>query len=149
MKKLQQSGDTIVEVLIAITIVSLILGGAYVTSHNSLNATQDAQEHANALQLAQGQVELLRTQATSGNPIFTTATPFCVTNAGVLKSATSACTVNSAGTTSSITAQNIYVVQVVNRTGNGTGPYTFTTQATWPGLQNKTDQVQLMYRLYE
>jgi prepilin-type N-terminal cleavage/methylation domain-containing protein len=146
MTKLHQRGDTIVEVLIAITIVSMILGGAYVTSHNSLDATQDAQEHDNALQLAQGQVELLRSDQTPGNAIFTATTPFCLANNG---STATACTTDSTGSTSAIASQNIYKVQVINRTGNNNGPYTFTVQTTWPGLQNRVDQVQLMYRVYE
>jgi prepilin-type N-terminal cleavage/methylation domain-containing protein len=149
MTKLHQRGDTIVEVLIAITIVSMILGGAYVTSHNSLDATQDAQEHANALQLAQGQIELLRAQATTGDPIFTTTTPFCVADNGSIQTTASECTADSSGGTSAIASQNIYLEQVINRTGSGIGPYTFTVQTTWPGLQNKVDRVQLIYRIYE
>jgi prepilin-type N-terminal cleavage/methylation domain-containing protein len=149
MSKLHQRGDTIVEVLIAITIISLILGGAYVTSNDSLDATQDSQEHANALQLAQAQVELLRTMATTGSPVFTTATPFCITNNGTVKTTVAACTVDSAGGVSAVPSENIYLVQIVNRTGSLTGPYTFTAQTSWPGLQNKTDHVQLIYRIYE
>jgi prepilin-type N-terminal cleavage/methylation domain-containing protein len=149
MTKLHQSGDTIVEVLIAITIVSVILGGAYVTSNDSLDATQDAQEHADALQLTQAQVELLRTKATSGNAIFTTATPFCIGDDGTVKSTAPACTVDSSGAVSGVSAENIYLTQITNRSGSGAGPYTFTAQTTWPGLQNKTDQVQLIYRIYE
>src|ERR1700677_849276 len=95
MTKLHQRGDTIVEVLIAITIVSMILGGAYLTSHNSLDATQDAQEHDNALQLAQGQVELLRTLATTGSPIFSATVNatsfFCISNSGTVLTTVSAC----------------------------------------------------------
>jgi prepilin-type N-terminal cleavage/methylation domain-containing protein len=149
MTTLHQRGDTIVEVLIAITIVGLILGGAYVTSHNSLSATQDAQEHANALQLAQGQIELLRSGALSNSQVFTTPVPFCITPSGTIKTTVLTCTVNSSGAVGSVLAANIYKVQVISRTGSGTGPYTFTTQSTWPGLQNKTDQVQLVYRLYD
>jgi Tfp pilus assembly protein PilV len=149
MTRLHQCGDTIVEVLIAITIVSLILGGAYVTSHNSLDATEDAQEHASALQLAQAQIELLRAMATTGNSIFTTSTPFCIETNGTVKTTVASCTVDSAGVVSGVAAQNIYLVQVISRSGSGAGPYTFTAQGTWPGLENKTDEVQLMYRIYE
>ncbi len=145
MTKLQQRGDTIVEVLIAITIVSLILGGAYVTSHNSLNATEDAQEHANAINLAQAQVELIRSQASTGNPIFTHALPFCLTTGG---SPTATCTVNNAGATVG-TGPFIYKEQIITRAGTSPGPYTFTVQVQWPGLQNQTNQTELVYRIYE
>lgn len=157
MVKLHQRGDTIVEVLIAITIVSLILGGAYVTSHNSLDATLDAQEHTNALQLTQGQVELLRTDATTGNPIFTDAvdpsgTPpsfFCLSDNGSVQTTQAACTVNSVGSTSTSNGPVIYFERVVGRVSASDGSYTFTVETSWPGLENKTDQVQLIYRVYE
>lgn len=149
--KLHEGGDTIVEVLIAITIVSLILGGAYVTSHNSLDATLDAQEHADALQLTQAQIELVRSLATTNSWIFSpsTSVPFCIN--GLSTNAPAAtCKVNSVGTTSgSANGPVIYNVRIINRTGIGTGPYTFTAQASWPGLENKTDDVQLVYRVYE
>lgn len=152
--KLHQGGDTIVEVLIAITIVSLILGGAYVTSHNSLDATLDAQEHSNALQLAQAQIELLRSDATTGSQIFSTPVSptsfFCLTNGGGIQTTQAACTVNSLGATSGATGgPSFYFERVIGRTGSGTGPYTFTIQTSWPGLQNRTDDVQLIYRVYE
>jgi prepilin-type N-terminal cleavage/methylation domain-containing protein len=154
MMKLHQRGDTIVEVLIAITIVSLILGGAYVTSHNSLDATLDAQEHDNALQLAQAQIELLRSDATTGNSIFSTPVGpsafFCIQSDGTLETTQSACTVNGIGTTSgSNNGPVIYFVRFIERTGSAPGPYTFTIQTSWPGLENKTDDVQLIYRVYE
>lgn len=155
MTKLHQRGDTIVEVLIAITIVSLILGGAYVTSRNSLDATQDTQEHLDALQLTQAQIELVRSLATTSSPVFTTPTPFCIyDSAGAVtyRTTTVACTVNSNGVVSGTpgsSAPYIYREEILNRSGNGKGPYTFTAQTSWPSVQNNTDRVQLIYRIYE
>ncbi|MGH7237779.1 MAG: type IV pilus modification PilV family protein, partial [Candidatus Saccharimonadales bacterium] len=54
-----QSGDTIVEVLISIAILGTVLAGAYVTSNRSLLAERTAQEHSQALTLAESQVESL------------------------------------------------------------------------------------------
>jgi len=56
----QQAGDTIVEVLIAVAIVSLVLVGAYASTNHNVRATQDTQEHSEALQLVQSQLEFLR-----------------------------------------------------------------------------------------
>ncbi len=56
-------GDTIVEVLISITVLSLILTGAYVTSNQSLRQIRSAQEKIQALGIAQTQVENLRAQS--------------------------------------------------------------------------------------
>lgn len=60
-QKLQigSQGDTIVEVMIAIAIVSLILAGAYRISGKSLNTVRDSQEHSQASQIAQGQLDIL------------------------------------------------------------------------------------------
>jgi type II secretory pathway pseudopilin PulG len=82
-KHLQSRGDTIVEVLIAIAIVSLILVSAFVTSHQSLAATRDAQEHAEASQVLKAQIELARTvyaiaATDADNQMLTTHALFCI-----------------------------------------------------------------------
>lgn len=59
-RNLRQAGDTMIEVLISMAIVSTILGGAYVASNKSLLTIRDAQEHVDALKLADGQVELIK-----------------------------------------------------------------------------------------
>lgn len=58
-----QRGDTIVEVIIAIAVISSVLAGAFYLTNHSTRAVRDAEEHAQALQLLQGQVEQLRAQA--------------------------------------------------------------------------------------
>lgn len=67
MKQLlrREAGDTIVEVLIAILLVAVILGGAYATANQSLLATRESQERGEALTLAEGQLEGLRGLAQS------------------------------------------------------------------------------------
>lgn len=56
-------GDTIIEVLIAIAIVSLVLVGAYVSVNKNTAINQDTQERSVAQKLVEGQIELLRTQS--------------------------------------------------------------------------------------
>lgn len=60
MKFINSRGDTIVEVLIAITVMSSILGGAFVSARRSTNATRASQERVEALTIAQGQLERAR-----------------------------------------------------------------------------------------
>jgi prepilin-type N-terminal cleavage/methylation domain-containing protein len=62
-----QSGDTIIEVLIAMAILAVILTGAYATSNRSLITERDAQEHSEALTVAQTQVEDLAAGGTLAN----------------------------------------------------------------------------------
>ncbi len=79
MMILGKRGDTIVEVLLAIAVLSVVLGGAYVSSNNSLNAIRQAQERGESLKLAETQLERLKVAA--ANPatnIFTTPNYFCL-----------------------------------------------------------------------
>lgn len=52
-------GDTIVEVLISIAVASFVVGGAYTVVNRSLKYTQQAQEHSEALLIANTQIELI------------------------------------------------------------------------------------------
>ena len=76
---LSQRGDTIVEVLIAVGIISLVLTGAYTTTHKNLVATRSSQEHSEGLKLLQGQIEAARSSGVlapgSGS---IPSVPFCI-----------------------------------------------------------------------
>ncbi|HSX31598.1 MAG TPA: prepilin-type N-terminal cleavage/methylation domain-containing protein [Candidatus Saccharimonadales bacterium] len=66
----RQTGDTIVEVLIAIAIVSLVLTAAYVITNKNTVAIQANQERIQAQHLVAAQIESLRAQnglTTSGD----------------------------------------------------------------------------------
>lgn len=82
-----QRGDTIVEVLIAIVVVSMVLVAAYVTTTRNVNGMQDTEEHSEALQLAQAQLEYLHNAAvapTNGSCFLSdgsTSTTQCVVDA--------------------------------------------------------------------
>lgn len=61
MKKyLNQTGDTILEVLLAMVVAVAVLTGAYVSSRASTNATIRSREHDQGVKLAQAQLEQLR-----------------------------------------------------------------------------------------
>ena len=59
-RRLSQRGDTIVEVLMAIIVLSTILAGAYGVASRSTKENIQTQEHAQALQVAQAQLEVLK-----------------------------------------------------------------------------------------
>lgn len=108
MKRLNNFGDTIVEVLIAMAVVGVILGGAYVTVQKSFNQTRDAQEHGEALNLAQSQTEQLIKAA--GNPagrqaLVDQTKAFCFANDGT-----------GISSTNNITATNITPTNPQNNT---------------------------------
>lgn len=54
-------GDTIVEVLIAMAVVAVVLGGAYSSANKSFANTRAAQERGEALKVAESQLESLNT----------------------------------------------------------------------------------------
>ncbi len=78
--KHNQRGDTIVEVLIAIAVVSLVLAGAFGVSQKSSIATRDSQEHSEAQKLVESQLESLRAWAAAGTGtnVFTIGSDFCI-----------------------------------------------------------------------
>jgi type II secretory pathway pseudopilin PulG len=145
-RKLTERGDTIVEVLIAIAVVSLVLGGAFVTTNKSLQSTRDSQERGNAFKLVESQVERIKNiAATNPDAIFGPTVPatYCISSAGaVVVSTNAACAVNSAGTAT--TAEPIYRL-TITRSGN-----TFTVRNTWTKVRSSTtNNVEMKYRVYE
>lgn len=141
----KQRGDTIVEVLIAIAVISLVLGGAFVTTNRSLQATRAAEERGNAIKLVESQIEQLKTIAkTDSNSLFGAGVPnpFCVgANQTIVAANNAACRVNAAGQPTE--TEPIYNLSV-SRSGN-----TFTISNNWqaPGGRH-TDRVQMVYRMY-
>lgn len=63
--QLGQRGDTIIEVLIAIGIVSLVLTTAYAITNKNTQAIQANEERLQAQRLVESQVELLSTKSAS------------------------------------------------------------------------------------
>lgn len=59
-RKLNSRGDTIVEVLISIAVVSAVLGGAYAVVNRTTQNSQQSKEHSQALKVAETQIEQLR-----------------------------------------------------------------------------------------
>ncbi len=62
-KNRRQRGDTIIEVMIAVMVIGSVLVSAFTLTNRSTRIMRDAEEHAQANQLLQGQVERLRSVA--------------------------------------------------------------------------------------
>jgi prepilin-type N-terminal cleavage/methylation domain-containing protein len=143
-----QRGDTLVEVLIAIAVISLNLAGAYVTTNRSLTATRAAQERGNALKLAESQIEQLKgIVASDPTEVFGGAapSPFCIDLAGdAVPASSGSCVVNTSGAPAAAGVQPRFTISI-QRTGNN-----FVLTETWFNAGGKqTDQLQLRYRLYQ
>lgn len=55
-------GDTIIEVLLAMSVVGIVLGAAFGIANRSIALGQDAQERTEALKMAESQLELFKSQ---------------------------------------------------------------------------------------
>ncbi len=125
LKLRNRRGDTIVEVLIAIAIVSLTLTGAYTSVNRSANATRTAQERAEALKWAETQVEQIKAGAQVGNN-------FCYQASNLAYSPTTPCTTGSIPYKATITQST-------------TIPGMFKVIVQWDALGSGTNQVELDY----
>lgn len=79
--KRSQSGDTIIEVLLAMVVVGLSLGTAYGIANGALATGRNAQERSEAVKIAESQIELLKNNIDPAglNINYTTPlTPFCI-----------------------------------------------------------------------
>jgi prepilin-type N-terminal cleavage/methylation domain-containing protein len=91
---MKQRGDTLIEVMIALAIVSSVIGMSYATASRALRTGRAAQERTEALKLVEGQIEILKATAPnyavpatnifSAGPLAVTNPSFCVDSAGVL-----------------------------------------------------------------
>lgn len=137
-----QRGDTIVEVLISIAVASMVLASAYAITNRNVTTTQDTQEHNQALQIAQQQVEGLRALSAAGTDL-TTAFPAgphtnkCVTTSG-LPAVSSSCQTAPGGGACANSA--CYQIEVTQPTAG-----IYEVKVTWGGLKGDTLSVSLDY----
>lgn len=155
-KPADQRGDTLIEVLICVLVVALILGGAYVTTHQASLAVRNSQEHAEALKLVQSQLEQLRQGAskTGGTTIFNMNPPFCMINGAPVSSTIApglaGCVQNAAGQATQ--AEPAYKITITRQDCSTVGPrcQVFAAKATWDDISgDHLNSEQLSYRLYQ
>ncbi|HSW80019.1 MAG TPA: prepilin-type N-terminal cleavage/methylation domain-containing protein [Candidatus Saccharimonadales bacterium] len=143
-KRLSHRGDTLVEVLIALAIISAILGGAFTVTRSSILAVHDSGEHQTAWSLAQTQLEKLKSRADSDpDSVFSTDGNFCISHGSAVSLATDAeCSVDSSGIPT--TTQPVYNESIAYNSSTSI----FTITINWPRIGGGNDQVQMSYRLY-
>lgn len=134
MRKLKQTGDTIVEVLVALAVTSLVISAAMASARQSLLGSLQSQERSEAMKIAESQLESLRStgfKALASPP----RTNFCY-NGGALASAP--CSVSGAG-----------IAYTVNITRTTVLDHIFTIRVVWnraTGLGQ--DEVTMKYAVY-
>jgi Tfp pilus assembly protein PilV len=135
---LNTRGDTIVEVLIAIAVVSSVLGGAFAVSSRALRGTRMSQERGEAAKMVEGQLESLRAvldDPTRTNEVFSQAAPFCFDNSLVLVTNPNSCRRG---------PENRYQLSMV-RNGDA-----FEASAQWTKVGGGgQERVTIVYKVYE
>lgn len=128
----KQSGDTIVEVMIAIVVISTVLAGAFLVSRSSIKNVRNSEEHSQALKLVQGQLELLRTAADK-KPESNFGGTFCMSGLTPVPSTNPACKSGS-----------LYALSIKN---TDAANHTYQATAQWNSITGGTARVQLSYRV--
>lgn len=155
--KLNQAGDTIVEVLLAVVVVGLAVGLGYGVASRGLKANRQAQERVEALKQVESQTERLKKLATTdtgegADTIFRSGA-FCLVGDGVIVAEDTPPTdladdpLNNT-VYNSACIQGLYHLSI---TPTETGPNVkeFSIKARWFGLggQDKEESV-INYRVY-
>lgn len=137
----RQAGDTIVEVIIAVAVVATILAGAFTVTTRSTQAVRDSEEHAEALQQLQGQVERLRAVAAkpgvlTGSPFVTSG--FCLQpDLSITQAGQPTCRVNG------LYDLSIKATSVISAAGTTD----FDLVASWPAIGGGNATVFLSYKV--
>ena len=159
---MNQKGDTIIEVMIVLAVLSLSLSISYATADRSLLNTRQAQESSMAAELAQSQVEslipLINYPASSPNNIFlgNPSKYFCISAGSVVPENNlnpNNLTDIAGATTPYETPCNtgLYFISINESIPNDD---TFEVKVTWNDVENtgpnsSQDQVTLDYRAHQ
>lgn len=73
-----QHGDTIIEVIVVVAILGLAFASSYAIANTSVIKTRNSQEHAEALQNLNSQIEILRNADASDIAPTRNGVPFCM-----------------------------------------------------------------------
>jgi len=158
---LSQVGDTMIEVLLALLVVSSVIGASYVSANRSLSGTRQSQERGEALKAAESQVEQIKSNvavavaatkifcidSTNGNAVVANNPPVGGIAFGSQPSLNSD-TLNTYVATckSSSIPYNI----AIDRSGpDASGGYVFTIYVRWFRLASPSkDEIKIVYRAY-
>ena len=157
-QRINSRGDTIVEVLIAISLISFILTGAYIILKDNTRVIQESQERTEATEVLQGQLEETISDVNS-NAIQLSAnlgsSGFCLVNNSLTVSAGSPnpCTFDSGGNQVTASGATSFVISIVPSKLSGflvaPFPYELLGTASYLAADNQTQTVQIPYRIYQ
>ncbi len=152
----RQRGDTIVEVLISLAVLTTVLGGAYVASSRNALTSRASQERNEAVKLAEGQIEKLRVITQEDPTIFSLSTAFCVTQNAAQLTAVSAnnasCYISAAGVpvAASFTPRyHVSITKDADVSAPGVTGARFSIALTWANVRGDgDDSLETKYEVY-
>jgi Tfp pilus assembly protein PilV len=146
--KLDQLGDTIVEVMVSMAILAVVLGTAYATTTRSFHSGLNAQARDKALLIAQQQIELIKNADSGPSPTISTyknylGPAFCInpSDGSIIPLSTSrpSCTAPlnaTAGSGATFDMADSY----------NSSKKLFTIKVQWQAENNRQNQVVLNYK---
>ncbi len=147
MSTVKQRGDTIIEVLFAMSVIGIVLAAAFGIANQAVRTGRDAHERGEALKLAESQLELLKSYKKAGTGNIANPPPptFCVDMIPTLPNVIidSSSNVDCSDIDSSGNSGGLYSIDI---TENGV---LYTIDVTWDQINsqtNSTGKVTLYYR---
>jgi prepilin-type N-terminal cleavage/methylation domain-containing protein len=131
-----QRGDTIIEVLIAVAIISLILAASYGIVNRNIATNQDTQEHSQGQQIVQRQIELLRAGTQASTLAFIDGGCF---SGGSFINDSAACSLKADGVTGGCTDEPCYHLSITVNDG------IYTVTAKWFSVRGDTSRITMEY----
>lgn len=144
-------GDTIVEVLIAIAVISSVVGTAYAITNKSVQSNVESQQRSRATKIAQTQLEMLKVW--TGNPTNTPSafveTKFCLysdsVGAKLERISAPVPTANNSDYPTNCRQDNeLYMVGITR-----TSDELFTVYVDWDGETGNRDTLSMAYKAYQ
>ncbi len=161
-KKLDQVGDTILEVLVAVAVLSLILGISFTLANRSSLTNQKSAERVQAYNFAQGQMELLKkyiaedstasTAPSAGSKFcfrYSVTDPNLVTGVLTLPASFNIdSNYNSADDTCKHGADKRYVT-IIERYPSGANDNLYVVKVRWDSVAgSNTDRIDLYHKIF-
>ncbi len=148
----RQTGDTIVEVMISMAVLTIVITIAYATSTRSFHSSLNSQYRDQAVSFAQQQLELIKSADSSSSALINTYKTlpgsFCISPSDTTATLTGAsCKIALGGWGSSgdktFTVANIYTG---NPPGVPNGTKTFKVTVSWTSADNQPEQAVIYYK---
>lgn len=147
----REAGDTIIEVLISVVVVSSVLVSAFAVVNKTSQYTIQNQEHNVALKILEGQMERLKIASVDpGSDMYTYSKTFCMGGANDVKKNDFNNLPAADDKYDSECIQPAPVpYHIFIKRGTGSSVDTFTATAVWDGVTGSQDQVQIVYKLFK